>query len=262
MIPVEPDVLRGNELQEWIESVAFNDQVGVLAVLKAALDASGSHMNAPVLCVAACVATSTQWTLAVDKWGALTRPIVPIGRTYHALRAPAELNEKLAEVLVRHMDKMIAVTISPEEYRKIVPHKFRSMYGGTYAAALQMCFMFLSEWSRRSKDGQRIAYVLEAGDKGQDHIKQLFDGVMHSPKTKTRFCMLSYSFVSKDEVIIQAADLVSHEAASCFGQDQSSVLQILRPRLDMFHMDADTLTQAIAEDQRIRKHSDFGFLDL
>lgn len=216
-------------------------------MLKAAIDESGTHGGAPILCAAACVATSRQWRLLTDEWLQIVSPLVPPGKHYHAKdKCYDKVSEELAKLIVRRMDLVCAVTVSKAEYDAVAPRKFKSVYGGNaYALAVQGLLLYIGQWCHKMGK-PRVAYVLESGAKGEQFLDNMFHTAL-KPQLRGRFKILSHTWVGKGEAIIHPADLVAHEVFTCHEAPSTPVYDCLLRKLQVHHLSKEGILQAVEQ---------------
>src|SRR4051812_6525092 len=131
-----------DEFGEWLLWL-LPDERGFdpVVMLKATIDESGTHKDAPVLCVGACIALPHAWRVLRNAW----RPhIAHLKKPYHATehkKNPRKLNDTLAGLIEEHVEVCVAVTIAYDDYQAATTPKFRSLFGSEYSvAALQAVF--------------------------------------------------------------------------------------------------------------------------
>jgi hypothetical protein len=240
MIPLGSE-LSGAAFREWLKCIQPGRD-GVLAMYKASIDESGTHQNAPVLCIAICVASADQWSAFEAEWGPVTQEIQ---RGYHAKRPECNpFNELLASLVVKHMEAVFAVSVSLPDFNAIVPQQLRSKFGGPYVWLLKSILYNCGHWCEQKK--VRLAYVIEAGAPNWKAAQKQFERAMAWTDLRRAFGAESFTWVRKGNMVLHPPDLVSQEISSTYQQPLSPVGRILRERVLYFHHDA----------QRLQKHVD------
>jgi hypothetical protein len=225
-----------------------------VAMIKAAVDESGTHDNRALLCVAFCLATSTQWRHFEREWSAV-RILPPGVKHYHAKdRRCDDLTAKLIPLMERRMSRMVAVTLREPDYRAVASPRLLGFIGGGYAMAVQFGIYKIHDWLW--EQGQRIAYVLESGHKGEGAVQRFLSVLSNSHDLRRRARYVSHAWLPKGEPILDPADLVSHEISTCDGEISERV-QRLTKRLAIHHMTAEEFhvaRDAIEDGFRNQRH--------
>lgn len=209
--------------QVWeLSRAVLADQDGVVAVLKAYMDESGTHAGSPVVTVGLYVGKPSYWQAWTKDWNANKRPI----KVYHAVDAHNRKGEfegwdrpkrnafvaNLLPVLARHPIMGIAVGIDMVAFRKAMkPHpELRAMFGTPYAACFQWTVQLLLTMMDEQRDTQRVAFFHECNDDEED-AKTAFAYVKAQRNLSTR--PISLTFGGKNDYVpLQAADVLAYEA--------------------------------------------------
>ncbi len=209
--------------QVWeLSRAVLADQDGVVAVLKAYMDESGTHAGSPVVTVGLYVSKPRIWQAWTKDWNATKRPI----KVYHAVDAHNRTGEfkgmdrptrnafvaKLLPVLARHPIMGIAVGINMTAFHKAMkPHpELRAMFGTPYAACFQWTVQLLLQMMDQHRDTQRVAFFHECNDE-EENAKAAFSYVKTQRNLSNR--PISLTFGGKNDYVpLQAADTLAYEA--------------------------------------------------
>jgi len=233
--------MSGEEFAEWLECIAPNGEA-VLA-LKSAVDESGSHDDAALLCVAFCITTSTQWRKFEREWADI-RILPPGVRHYHAKdRRCDRLSDQLAGLMQRRMERIVAITIHEREYKALDSPRFRSFAGDAYALAIQAGLYHIHRWLWKAAN-QRIAYVLESGHKGQPAADKFLTLVGDTPFLRAKLRFLSHTWLPKGELVLDPPDLMSHEISTAGGRDTSPRVRRMGGIVVIHHLSIEELREA------------------
>jgi hypothetical protein len=235
-----------SEHSDWLGLIQSSED-GSIAVLKVTVDESGTHGDAPIMAVAFCIGTKRQWGLFASDW----RPIYTkeLGENPYHAKLPIcrdRLNAPLSELMWRRLDHHLVLTINRPEYKEVTGQVFRSQIGAAYTLLVQAGLFYLARWSERNSAG-RLAYLLEAGCRGESHVDKIFKAIMANPGIKKRCRLASYTWAGKEEPELHPADLLSHETTTCYGGEASPILKRLSKHTTVIHMGTDTIEQALRE---------------
>jgi hypothetical protein len=225
--------LSGTELGDFLATVLLDGKGKIVAMIRAAVDESGTHDLDAVLSVAMCAATSTQWR----KFSATWEPERPAD--YHAKKETTETNLRLAKLMQKHLTFTRVITIRDREYRAYAPQPFRSQYGSAYAAALQYGILWNYQWVQKHGSG-KIAYVLESGHKSEAFMQRVLGRIVGNPWLRDKYKVLSQTWVGKgDTCITDTADLLSYSYSNW--NDGDPVLVLLRSFAEHLHTDEEAI---------------------
>ena len=245
----------GEELADWLSTILLDHDAGIVAVIRAVIDESGTHAKSPVLSVAACCGTSRQWQLLAEKWHPALRDELGNVERYHAKDASPELNLYLAELIVRHMDCAYAYVISDDEYREYASHDHRSLYGSSYELGITAVYVYLNQHYETVGRPQKIAYIIEDGHANVAPVKNIFSHMTADPESRKKYSVLSVTWVGKEEPTIHPADLIAHETATRWGTKESRVLTTLRKLVTTHYFDPTAIKNMEDKlpDKRLRR---------
>lgn len=244
-------VLSVREHSEWLGMIQPSEPQGYIAVITVAIDESGTHAKAKSLCVAGCVGNYHEWKRFSREW-------TPRAKKYqygfHATKARDADNQFLAQLIVKHLKFSFAVNFDYDDVRAVVGQPFRSRYGSEYAIGVRTSVGFMNEVCVM-EGWKTVAYVIEDGARGADHVKQWFADMKALPMSHPdRLRVYSDTWVGKEDVTTHAADLLSYEWGRVYEGATSDIV----PRLpkDRFYLHNETraeLLGAYTEQLRLDK---------
>jgi len=246
-----PSVLCFREHAEWLGLIQPNEPRGYIAVLKVVLDESGTHETSKSLCVAGCVGNYHQWSRFSREW-------TPRAKKYkygfHATVGSESDNKFLAHLMVKHLKFGFTVNFDYEDVRAVVSQPFRSRYGSEYAIAVRTAVGFMSEVCV-IEGWKHVAYVIEDGAKGCEHVKKWFRDMVALPLSHPdRLRVYSDTWVGKGDVTTHAADLLSHEWARVYAGETSEIIPTLPTEKFYLHNETrEELIGAYTEQLRLDK---------
>jgi hypothetical protein len=185
------------------------------------VDESGTHDGSPVMCVGGYIFSSERairlskaWQRILDKYQ------LPYFRM--SLCAPGKAppfdklndNERIAlvkeliNVITNNMALGFAVSVSEEEFNRLVPEDRR--IPGPYAFCLRQCLVFAYSWIEQNNLADKMAFFFEAGHRDQSRANEMMNRMASSPVIKDRYRYVGHAFADKKEMLpLQAADLLA-----------------------------------------------------
>lgn len=213
--------ISGREFREWLECIQL-EKGGVIAVLRATLDESGTHSQNALLSVGVCLGTPTQWGHFEREWRPICERLVPGGvAKYHAKEANCSAaSVELAKLMARRLMQVGYYTLYDRDYRAIEAPYFKSYFGSAYSLAIQMAIFDIGRflWSNApsGKRPQGVAYILEAGHVAQPSVDKVLSRFSLDLEYKKKALFASHTWSPKHP-ILHPADLVAHEVSSSGG---------------------------------------------
>jgi hypothetical protein len=201
--------------------VAFNEQGGVVAMLKIYMDESGIHDGSPVVTVGAWFGTPSTWRDFTKDWNQLKRPI----NVFHAADCANLEGEfkgwhpqdrdayvaKLLPVIAKHGIGGVLIGIVMkyfEDAMRAVPD-LRDMFGTPYDACFQWNVQTFIDFNNQRGGTGRLAFFHETNDY-QASANKSFEFVKLNPNNTARG--MSLTFGGKDDFVpLQAADVLAYE---------------------------------------------------
>jgi|GEM_PF-1023925 len=201
---------------------ALNDQDGIIVVLKAFIDESGTHDDSPVLTVAAYLGRQKEWRSWTKKWNKAKRPV----KVFHATDAQnycgefkgwdeTKLNnfvKGLLPVIAESDIPGIAIGIHMDAFREATKGRedLLEIFGTPYGACFQWLVQTILYLQARAESTEKIAFYHEVNQyKAEalaafDHLKTY---------ANPQGSILSLTFGGKDDYVpLQAADILAYEA--------------------------------------------------
>jgi hypothetical protein len=214
--------VRGSARIVWeLSRLAVADRDGIVGVLKAYLDESGTHDGSPVLTVAAYMARPREWRDWTKKWNVAKRPI----KIFHAVDCAnfrdefegwdeTKRNEFVARLLpvIANSDfPGVVVGIHMEEFRRVMRGRdgLKEIFGTPYAACLQWVIQIIMNFALGANSRERIGFVHETNDYQHEALNSFNWIKEHGNKLGT---VIGLQFGDKvDYVPLQAADILAYE---------------------------------------------------
>ena len=238
----------GREVRDFLDWVFEYEKDGLVVVLKAGIDESGTGSEFDVLCVAAAAGSTRQWQHFMDEWNPVLAGLPP-GKTFHAVERRRSVNEALAALTLKWMKFAFAITISKTEYQDETDQLFRGRYGSEYSMGIMACVQYLAAIQRRRQNKGRTLYAIERGHKNQGGVEKILDDL--AKWRSERYLIKKAVFVPKDDPLVHPSDLISHEFASAADGRPSPVFETLKPHVAHLHVTRQQITQNVAEMQRL-----------
>ena len=92
-------------LGEWLYLLTTGNPDGLVTMLHACVDESGTHQKPAALCVALCAARPDPWKTLLLEWA----KVAPLD--YHAARARPQVNLRLASLMQEHLGRAVVVSL-------------------------------------------------------------------------------------------------------------------------------------------------------
>jgi hypothetical protein len=250
--------LSSFDYASWLNLLQPYAVRGAIAMLRVAIDESGSHGGSPVLTVAVCVGSDARWSRFREAWLPYAQKYAAKGG-YHAAKATRSDNEILANLIAEIFPSGgFALRIAYADMKAEVPPAFRARFGDEYALSIWVGIRVLSAIC--DKQGHDwLAYVLEDGHKGVKgtaKVKQLFHAIKQEPPDSPfRYHVFSDTWVGKEELITHPSDLISHEWAKAYGKPEDSEILAKLRGADFLLKDysRDALADAVRETSHFLK---------
>jgi hypothetical protein len=213
-------ILESSPRNVYDHSRCFLDERnGFVAVLKAAMDESGTHEHSPVVTVAAHFAKPRTWQGWTVDWNRAKKPI----KVFHASDCnnfTGEFNgwtkddrnayaAKLLPVIPKHKIMGAAVGMQMDAFRReMASHPdLRDLFGTPYTACFQWAVHTVLDMASVLDPDMRVAFVHEVNDYKGEAI-EAFEFIMERYGRRAA----SLAFADKGEYVpLQAADVLAYE---------------------------------------------------
>jgi hypothetical protein len=204
-------------------SLLLPEGKGLVGVLAAYFDESGTDDESPVMCVAGYLFTAPKATVFTRRWNtALERAGVEYFRMSECahgrgqfkgmpMERRIELERKLIELIRQYATHGFAVSMSRAEFEAAAPPEWRENLGGAYTACLMMCVMMVTKWADEHRYQGRIAYFFESGHQHASEANRHMENVAKVPSERAITRYASHTFVAKGSLSrpCEAADFLA-----------------------------------------------------
>jgi len=259
----------------------FKQLNGLMGMLSAYFDDSGTDAGTRAAVVGGYVASDFQWKRFVARWTeALDQEGIKIVRRADLENFRGEFSEergwnpsrrtdfvrKLHRIIKTCTYSAVSAAVIKDDFTTTMPGWVKELFGGVYGWCACMCVIAMRGWCTEVHHSDPINWTFESGTEGAHEISQMFQA-LQLPDLRDHFCIGSFSFALKELKPLQAADLVAYEV---FKHIENQLLDRgKRPRrrsaLDLFRRqderyatfwDRDRMTNWLAECDRDRPFGD------
>ncbi|MBZ5557572.1 MAG: DUF3800 domain-containing protein [Acidobacteriia bacterium] len=201
------------------------DGRGLVAMMEAYFDESGTHTGSPVMCVAGflfnprnCRALERQWRSKLET----VRRKHPKVKYFHMkelapgggqfLGVPDDERQEIERHLVGLINQRktygIVVATKPDDFYNTMPTKWIEQYGHAYTTLCRHCVHVMGHWADKHHHHGRIAYFFESGAQHQAETNGLLAGIASDAVWSKKLRYGSHTFADKRVVLpLQAADV-------------------------------------------------------
>lgn len=177
--------------------------------MAAYLDESGTHADAPVMCVAGYLFTADDAKRFTDEWDAAVRSA---GLSHFHMTDCANGGgeftgwaKKRRDTLARDLITLIrarmtygfAVSMSVPQYERMAPQGWIEREGSAYTACLHLALVLVGAWAQRAGYDGRVAYFFEAGHARQEEAHKKLNAHAARPLQRDAIRYGSHTFASK-----------------------------------------------------------------
>lgn len=188
--------------------------------VEAYFDESGSHRQAPVLCVAgyvmekdAAIQLSREWQAVLS---ARTLPYFRMSQCAHGNGPFKSLSQsarsqtvlRLIQIIEQYTEQGLAVTVNEEKFNHLLPR--RGLIGSSYSFAVHLLLAGVRSWIASHPAVSSAAYFFEAGHRSQAESNDVLSLIFKQPALQEASRYSGHAFVKKEETpAVQAADLLA-----------------------------------------------------
>ena len=205
-------------------------------MLKIALDASGTANDDRLLAVGGLVGSMDQWEKLETSWKTiLVEAGLPIGvggdpmpfrmskfESRQGVFADSSVWDKnKRSQLIQKLIGTVKLRIRTRVYGVVLLDEYRTLFPKDkgnklpYTLAMVACADGVQKWASQYEPNERIAYLIEKGDKGQGLALANFSDLENIGRSRT-FQIGSITLGGKDSPCLQAADLYAYEVRKYF----------------------------------------------
>jgi Protein of unknown function (DUF3800) len=198
---------------------------GLLCMLQAYYDESGTHAGSPILCVAGfmftadqCLAFEKEWAAALDASGIKVFHTVDYAHSKGEFaskgRRPEydDLYKTLLGLALKHTAKGTAYLVSETIFNRVKPPGYTERWGNAYAVCALLCIAEFGRWCHKNHPTEKIAHVFESGVANAGSAGRLMNLISQYQELRETYCHYSHTFVSKKDAIpLQVADILAYE---------------------------------------------------
>lgn len=220
---------------------------GVVAVMEAYFDESGTHEGSPVMSIAGYLFDKDQCDRFKDSWAeTLNRYGLSYFRMSECAHGTGEFSKLSKEQRIACEKSMIthiktrmtlgfAVSMSQAEFSRMAPPHYVDVFGDAYAACVFLAMASVGLWARKRNYSGDIAYFFESGHSQQKDAEKRMWLVKDMADRRQEFRYKSHTFADKRLVLpLQAADLLAWQWRKGF-IDMFGPKRRL-PRLDLYEL--------------------------
>jgi hypothetical protein len=195
---------------------------GLLFMMEAYFDESGTHHDSSVMAVAGYLFTPEAAAgLTRDLDQALKRYGLPYFRMsecangagpYKSLSMTDRIaiETKLIRSINLRAEVGFAVSVSIADYERLTDELFRDALGDAYSFCCQWCLDQVGTWADKHSVDTPVAYFFEAGHTTAARTSAYFNEIPLNPEAKKQYRYASHTFADKKTVLpLQAADLLA-----------------------------------------------------
>jgi hypothetical protein len=200
---------EGTDYFGHLVDAVLPDGEGMVAVLHAYFDESGTHDGSGRMCIAGYLFTPHQAKQFSKAWGATLRAAgvdsfgasdcANGGKQFRGM--PVQERDRLARTLIalirEHMTFGVAVVFASDTYEAESTRAWRQYYGHAYTTCLQFCLGEVHKWAARTGYQGHVAYFFEAGHRHQREANERMHNIARDAKKRADFLYGSHTFVDK-----------------------------------------------------------------
>lgn len=221
-----PEVLpeTGRSLLAQLLDAVLPDGKGMVVMLQAYFDESGTQGDSPALLVAGylfepqrCLALETDWSIALKEAGVSIFHATDCAGGWGEFKdmdrkGRDELYLKLLNLIRRDATVGMVVQVKEADFRQAVPAGWEKRFGGAYAACATLCLQAVGRWCRDNSRDDRVAYFLESGHQCAGEAFHFMEFIAQFPVMRDLYRWHSHTFVSKKSTVpLQTADILAWE---------------------------------------------------
>jgi hypothetical protein len=185
------------------------DGEGMVAVLQAYFDESGTHDGSGRMCIAGYLFAPAQAKKFSKEWGAVlaaagldsfsASDCANGGKAFRGM--PADERDRLARKLIalirERMTFGVAVVFAADTYEAEATREWVKYYGHPYTTCLQFCLAEVNRWAKRTGFLGEVAYFFEAGHRHQREANERMHNIARDAKKRADYHYASHTFIDK-----------------------------------------------------------------
>jgi hypothetical protein len=238
--------------------VLLSDGQGLAIMVEAYCDESGTHRDAPILCVAGFAAEPQQWKKFCRRWQTVLDEkhleyfhMKEVKKYSGHVRKHLQRDEceplimQMVGIVKKYVSLGVAVSITEKEYQACTTSSFRSKFGSAYSFCAWGVLFYFAHKARQYGNGP-LAYFLESGHRNEDQLSQIFHKINQSPESRRDFQIDSCAFLSKKTPPLQAADLLAYSVSTSWQKPEPRELVRMRQtNIDIKHLTPQEIQRVV-----------------
>lgn len=225
-------------------------RVDLMAMLTVYCDDSGTDRNSRVAVVGGFLSNVAQWEIFTKEWMKILKDVGINGmrradlesfhgefKKWNPSRRTA-LIKQLQAVIKRRTKTPVASIVIKDEFEQIIPSGLKKWSGGVYGFLAYTCLVGVGQWCEKSsrQHCDPIQWVFEAGTEGSHQVNQMFQATYADKVIRQRSRLGGWSFLGKDTVPLQSADLLAYECFKLVNNQLVDPDQRRPPRISMLEL--------------------------
>lgn len=198
------------------------DGHGLVAMIEAYFDETGTHHGSQSMCVAGYLFTAAKARRFNERWQSILQQA---GLQHFRMsecaggagqfkgwppKHRAAIEKKLIALIREHATHGVGVWLTPDEFNAEAPPWWHEYYGGAYTACLMQCVVNVIRWANHASYQGPITYFFEAGDEHAGEANTHMNNIVKVPEQRAAARYVSHSFMTKDRTrLFDAADALA-----------------------------------------------------
>lgn len=215
-------------------------------------DDSGTSPDQRTAVAAGYLASVEQWQRFIPRWNSLLAEY-GVSQLHRVdlesrkkqfrdwdLERQKEFLIKAHAIIRDHTYIAVGSGVIKADYEEIMPAWAKDLFGGVYGWCVNECLVRVAEWCEKLRNpySENIDWVFERGTVGSGQVMTMLANFSKDPTWGPRLRLGTWSFLGKDTVPLQAADMIAYEVFKQIenqiidkGQrpERRSILDLVRP---------------------------------